>query len=49
MDEYHRAKDEFKGLIDEIMSPELIAEALKHYEEIKSVTDSLERLWEAKE
>jgi len=49
MDDYHRAKDEMKGLIDEIMSPELIAEALNHYEEMKAVTDSLERLWEAEE
>jgi hypothetical protein len=38
-----------KGLIDEIMSPELIAEALNHYEEMKAVTDGLERLWEAEE
>lgn len=49
MDEYHRAKNEMGNLIDQIMTPDLIAEALKHYEEMRSVTDSLERLWEAEE
>lgn len=49
LEEYRQVKIDMRGMFDQILSPEMIQQALTHYEEMKAVTDSLEKLFEAEE